>query len=260
MHTSSVHPRRTSDPVEARRIVEADECVILTGLGTAPEDAVAVAHSVFGADVLQVPEPSEVRAGGDKDRRPADLDNTKPLPSHTDGFAYGDRYPDYFLLLCGQSSPLGGESFLVDGYDVIDRLRRSGAAGVVERMEAVAVDQTEPDMHRSVSPILGYTAAGRMMLRLFPYQRPSDESSDPPGDQAMIDAWKHAVVSTASAAPRFKLAAGEAAIIDNYRMTHGREPYTDPDRLMWRVWVWTTSALGVPEGLLHSDSRYAITN
>lgn len=78
MHTSSVHPRRTSDPVEARRIVEADECVILTGLGTAPEDAVAVAHSVFGADVLQVPEPSEVRAGGDKDRRPADLDNTKP--------------------------------------------------------------------------------------------------------------------------------------------------------------------------------------
>jgi excinuclease UvrABC ATPase subunit len=33
----------------------------------------------------------------------------------------------------------------------------------------------------------------------------------------------------------------------------------DMDRLMWRVWVWTTSALGVPEGQLHSDSRYAST-
>ena len=101
MRTSSGCPRRTFDPAHARRVLEADGCVILTGLGRSPEDAVAVAHSVFGTDVLQVPEPSEVRAGGAKDRRPTDLDHSAPLPSHTDGFSYGDRYPDYFLLLCG---------------------------------------------------------------------------------------------------------------------------------------------------------------
>jgi hypothetical protein len=46
-------------------------------------------------------------------------------------------------------------------------------------------------------------------------------------------------------------------VIDNYRMMHGREGYADLDRQMWRVWVWTTSAWGVPDGPLHSDSRYA---
>ena len=261
MRTSSGCPRRTFDPAEARRVLETDGCVILTGLGRSPEDAVAVAHSVFGADVLQVPEPSEVRAGGAKDRRPTDLDHSAPLPSHTDGFSYGDRYPDYFVLLCGQSSPVGGESFLVDGYDVVERLGTTKEGSeLVERMQSTPVDQTEPDMHRSVSPILGYTPGGRMMLRLFPFQRPSDESTDTAADQQMIDAWREAIVSEAAAAPRFKLAPGEAAIIDNYRMMHGREAYSDLDRLMWRVWVWTTSAFGVPDGKLHSDSRYAITS
>ncbi len=46
-------------------------------------------------------------------------------------------------------------------------------------------------------------------------------------------------------------------MIDNYRMFHGREPYADLDRLMWRVWIWTDESKGVPEGMLHSDSRYA---
>ena len=46
-------------------------------------------------------------------------------------------------------------------------------------------------------------------------------------------------------------------MVDNYRMFHGRDPYTDADRMLWRVWVWTRDALGVPELELASDSRYA---
>jgi len=40
-------------------------------------------------------------------------------------------------------------------------------------------------------------------------------------------------------------------------MLHGRDAYTDLDRLLWRVWVWTSASLGVPDLPLHSDTRYA---
>ena len=73
----------------------------------------------------------------------------------------------------------------------------------------------------------------------------------------MIDAWRDAIATAADAAPRFKLHAGDVVVVDNYRMMHGREAYADLDRLMWRVWVWTKAAFGVPGGPLHSDSRYA---
>jgi alpha-ketoglutarate-dependent taurine dioxygenase len=254
-------PMTTRDPGEARRLVERWGAAILTGCGTTADDAVAAAHAVFGADVLQAPSPSEVRIGGDRDRRLPMIDNTTPLPAHTDGFAYGDRYPDYFLLSCAHASPVGGESFLVDGEAVVDGLAaRRGGRDLVTRLQTVPVDQTEPDMQRSVSPIIGRTRAGRLMLRRFPFQRAADDSAEPERDAAMIDAWKDAVAAAAEEAPRFKLRAGDIAVIDNYRMMHGREGYADLDRQMWRVWIWTTAAWGVPDGRLHSDSRYAVAD
>ena len=253
-------PERADDPELARRLVERDGCAILTGVGTSPDDAVAIAHAVYGTSVLRAPDPSEVRAGGDRDRRLPTIDHTTPLLPHTDGFAYGELYPDYFHLLCAESSPVGGESFLVDGYRVIDELVAGGDGDLIARLEAVAVDQTEPDMQRSITPIIGTTPLGRRMLRLFPFQRPSAESTDPDGDAAMIAAWRAAILAAAEQTPRFKLAPGEAVLVDNYRMMHGREAYTDLSRLMWRVWVWTDAALGIPGGPLHSDSRYAVAS
>jgi len=251
-------PARSRDPRHVRTLVERDGAAILTGWGTSPDHAVEAAHAVFGDDVLQAPLPSEVRAGGDRDRRLPSIDHTTPLLPHTDGFAYGDRYPDYFLLSCAHASPEGGESYLVDGEAVVDHLAgRPGGRDVVQRLQDVAIDQTEPGMQRSVTPVIRRTAAGRLMLRRFPYQRPADDSADPVCDAAMIDAWRDAIATAGNAAPRFKLQAGDVVVVDNYRMMHGREAYADLDRLMWRVWVWTTASYGVPGGPLHSDSRYA---
>ena len=73
----------------------------------------------------------------------------------------------------------------------------------------------------------------------------------------MIDLWIAAIDAAAGEAPRFKLQPGEVLVVDNYGMFHGRDPYTDADRMLWRVWVWTRDALGVPELELASDSRYA---
>ena len=57
----------------------------------------------------------------------------------------------------------------------------------MQRLQDVAIDQAEPGMARSVTPVIGRTAAGRLMLRRFPYQRPSDDSADPARDVVMID-------------------------------------------------------------------------
>jgi alpha-ketoglutarate-dependent taurine dioxygenase len=255
---AGIVPTRTAEPAEARRLVESDGAVILTGAGLTADDAVAAARAIFASRVLAIPPAAEVRSGGVMDQVVRRVGPEEALGVHTDGFSYGDHYPDYFLLLCAQDSAVGGESFFVDGYRLLDSLAatETGAA-IVERMDTVPVDQTEEGMHRSVSPLIGRTPAGRRMVRRFPFQRPSTDSAAPEADAALIDAWDRLCRTASEAAPRFKLAPGEVAVIDNYRMLHGREPYTDIERLMWRVWVWTDAGNGVPAGSLASDTRYA---
>ena len=76
----------------------------------------------------------------------------------------------------------------------------------------------------------------------------------------MIESWTKAVDAGGVSAPRFKLGPGEALIVDNYRVLHGRDGYSDLNRMMWRVWIWTEEAMGTPPMPLHSDSRYAVKN
>ena len=54
----------------------------------------------------------------------------------------------------------------------------------------------------------------------------------------MIDGYKRAVVKADLYAPRWAVRAGEALLIDNYRMLHGRDPFVG-GRIMWRVMCWT---------------------
>jgi len=59
----------------------------------------------------------------------------------------------------------------------------------------------------------------------------------------------------------FKLSRGEALVVDNYRVLHGRAPYQPPtpqqsdpgagdasndERRLWRVWSWTSAGTGLP--------------
>ena len=65
----------------------------------------------------------------------------------------------------------------------------------------------------------------------------------------MVDAFAVLVRAAQDDAPRFRLAAGEALLIDNLRVSHGREGFHDLNRLLWRVWCWTDGANSLPEGL-----------
>jgi alpha-ketoglutarate-dependent taurine dioxygenase len=253
-----VLPERTDDPAAAADLVRRHGAAVLTGLGTTEEAATAVPALVFGDAVLAVPPAAEVREAGGQDRRYAGVSQHHRLRCHTDGFSYGDHYPDYFLLLCEASSPEGGESMLVDGDALLDWvLADPDHAPFGERLLTAPVEQTEPGKRRSTAPMVGLAPSGRRMFRRFPEQSPAAEAADPEADAAMIAAWHQLIDDVSLFAPRFKLAPGEAVVVDNYRVFHGREPYSDWSRKLWRVWTWTTAGNGVPDGLLHSDSRFA---
>ena len=252
-----IDPVTTSDLAEALARVRADGAVIFDGVGITAEAAIQLGHDLYGEKVLKIPEAARVFEGGEQDRHEP-LDHRKPIKVHTDGFAYGDHYPDVMVLSCANASAVGGESFLVDGYAVLDKLAASDeSCWLVDALESVAVDQTEPDMQISHSTIVQYTRAGRKMLRRNFSQRPLAESANAEKDQMMIDAWLDAVDGAAMYAPRFRVEAGQAVIVDNYRALHAREGYEDKNRMMWRVWVWTDESLGPPDMPLHSDSRFA---
>lgn len=50
--------------------------------------------------------------------------------------------------------------------------------------------------------------------------------------------------------PMFHARAGDLICVDNYRLTHGRDGYRDPGRVMLSIWGWSAAAIAVPDGPL----------
>ncbi|MCU1400810.1 MAG: hypothetical protein JWN62_3919 [Acidimicrobiales bacterium] len=253
MISCSIVPRRTADPADVASLVARDGAAILTGCGPTGIDAQAAAHAIFGASIVAVPEPARVFEGGEGDRKPFGSD--VPLPLHTDGFAYGALACDHFLLSCVIDGDMGGESVLVDGHRMVDELADSDPE-LHRFVTEVAVDQTEPDMHPFIAPLVHHRASGRRVVRRPGFILPAPGSTDPERDREMMRRWSELTEAQRVGATRFRLAPGEVACVDNDRVLHSRDPFTG-ERLMWRVWIWTTSSDGTPPGTLHSDSRYA---
>lgn len=266
---AGVVPRRTADPDEAFAIVRSTGAAILTDSGSSRADARAVAERVLVTLAPIVPDPAPIKeGGGNKDRSylTSNLNESLAVPfqsGHTDGFAYGDRYPDYIFLLCMRPAASGGESFAIDTYRILDALLASNDpddAAFADFLRTVPVEQTEPGFQPSIAPAIGDNGHGRLMSRWTPVQRPDSTLPAPTQERhrAWLARWAELTYAESLAAPRFLLSAGETLCIDNYRMLHGRTGFDDTERALWRIWAWTTESLGVPAGLLFSDSRFAV--
>lgn len=200
------------------------------------------------------------------------------LLPHTDGYIYGDYYPDYILLLVENQSEQGGESFVVDGEKVLDRLRNDPqTAQYLPLLETTDVDLTEREpkgianglesqgpivrrvngrleWRRQVTVAAGEACAKGEMAREEPgpYHSLWEPLSEDPRAMDMLRALDRAVQEEAKVAPRFRVQRGEALIVDNFRMLHARESYSGTtERRLWRIWVWTQESLGIPEGMAH---------
>jgi alpha-ketoglutarate-dependent taurine dioxygenase len=266
---SGVDPQRVADAAAAFDVLRREGAVILTGCGADRDAARGVAERVLRTMNPVIPDPAPIKeGGGNADRSYAGLPGAEPgqvvafQTGHTDGFAYGDKYPDYIFLLCVRPAESGGESFVVDTYRMLDEL----AAGSDEDrafhafLLTAAVEQTEPGFQFSLAPVIGSTPAGRRMSRWTPVQRP--DATLPEDIRAQhavwLDRWRDMAHAASVAAPRFTLQPGEVICLDNYRMLHGRTGFDDTERTLWRIWAWTTEAPAVPDGMLFSDSRFAV--
>jgi len=262
---ASIVPTRTDDPAEAARLMRSEGTAILTGLPVGQATADGLARRVLGDRVVAAPEPIAVREGGDKDRKVRETDaHAVPLPMHTDGFTYGHDAPDAMFLLCDVDSPVGGESVLIDNYAVLAALRAepAGSAGarLADFLTGTVLDLTSPGMVERSGTMVRDTPSGRPLFWLGALRdcvRPTTDDPDPAATDTLFDDVTELFESLRQRATRFRAGPGEAICVDNYRVSHSRDAYTDLDRLFWRVWAWTDEALSVPEGKLASDTRYA---
>jgi alpha-ketoglutarate-dependent taurine dioxygenase len=261
-------PRRVSEPSAAFDEMRASGAAILTGCGTSRDDAPAIAARVLDSLAPVIPDPAPIKeGGGNKDRRYDNMPGVDAFrvpfqTGHTDGFAYGDAYPDYIFLLCVRKAESGGASLIVDTYAILDALRAS--SDPADRafhtfLTTIPIEQTEPTFRSSIAPVVLENRNGRRMSRWTPIQRPdpSLSASERERHAAFLERWTALAHDASKNAPRFTLEPGEALCLDNYRMLHGRTGFDDVEREMWRIWAWTTEALRVPTGMLFSDSRFA---
>eukprot|EP00746_Dinoflagellata_sp_MGD_P047548 gnl/MRDRNA2_/MRDRNA2_21732_c0_seq2.p1 gnl/MRDRNA2_/MRDRNA2_21732_c0~~gnl/MRDRNA2_/MRDRNA2_21732_c0_seq2.p1 ORF type:complete len:296 (-),score=60.93 gnl/MRDRNA2_/MRDRNA2_21732_c0_seq2:48-935(-) len=253
-------PGMGEGPMEWRKSLQDDGFCVLT-VNIANKSASHIAHELpvrlFGASHVQaVAQPAEV---SERVLATRGIVREETFNAHTDGHAYGDLYPDYFLLVCERQSSDGGENFLVDGEAVLtDLAAHPETAWVVQALQSTCIDQTSKQ--HCVSPAVQKTSHGRRMFKarlpgpptMFQAQRVAANSSNPSRDKEMIDSYHAAIQRRVDTGKRWKLQPGEALLVDNYRMFHGRESYADPDRLLWRIWFWTDQCKGVPEGELFS--------
>jgi alpha-ketoglutarate-dependent taurine dioxygenase len=263
-------PQRVAEPAEALALLRSAGAAILTNAGSSRDDARGIAQRVLASLDPVIPDPAPIKeGGGNADRRydtmPGVDHFTVPFQSgHTDGFAYGDGYPDYIFLLCVRPAIGGGESLAIDTYAILDALRASpdGAdRALYDFLTTEAIEQTEPDFRSSLAPAIIDNGRGRRMSRWTPIQRP--DASLPPEEvarqAALLARWTSITYEASVRAPKFALRPGETLCLDNYRMLHGRTGFDDTERTLWRIWAWTREALHVPEGMLFSDSRFAVT-
>ncbi len=146
------------------------------------------------------------------------------LPVHTD-LATRSRPPGLQLLQCMAASLDGGDSLLVDGFHLVDEVRRAAPdlyRALVE-VPFTFANRAPGSDHRHTGPTLELDHRGDpAVLRLSPWLRygVADHRRAAEGYRAL----RHVLALAAEPARtvRFRLQPGEILCFDNVRMLHGR--------------------------------------
>jgi hypothetical protein len=262
---ASVVPERVASPEEARAVVAMSGAAILTGLPD-QDAAISTGAAMLGKDCVRI--GLQFKATKDKQEaeatvvaeQPADERGRKRrftateerMVPHNDGFGFGDFGPDYLFLWCERPDPDGGDSFLVDGLKLLDLLAADeDYADLARFCWSVDIDQSEPNFPLAAhAPIARRLPGRRVQIRHHPFQAPVPGVADEDAHKRFIKRWSEAVTAARDSGPMFRTAAGEMICVDNYRVTHGRDGYSDPNRVMLSILCWSAGAIAVPEGPL----------
>lgn len=95
-------------------------------------------------------------------------------------------------------------------------------------------------------PVVSRTCAGRLTVRRHQNQRLVDDAPSRADDRRHLAAWAWLTEEAARTAPRLPLQPGDLLCLDNYRVFHGREPYTGSAGILHKLWAWSDMAFDLP--------------
>jgi alpha-ketoglutarate-dependent taurine dioxygenase len=200
------------------------------------------------------------------------------LHPHSDGYIWGDCFPDVVMLVCEE--PAGnneGSNYLIDGYDVIAQLKDTTKQFLektlvdhTERSETAYVDGAESivqvirwldqmgwrkdDVARDGSS--GRLCWRRMINKDFAGKQVEDETGkvryaslwapveeDSTEEKEAVNKVLYeldeAIAVEGRKSLRFALGKGEALLVDNFRMLHSREAFKGLDHKR-KMWrIWS---------------------
>lgn len=156
--------------------------------------------------------------------------STGVAPLHTDSQQWRGRPPDLQLTTCLRPATDGGESLLVDGFAIAERVRAESPAvydALLRRPRCM------PFVFGSVfGPTLA-RRADRYVITHTP--RPIVGDAIAAAVETLLRDHPPTVV---------RIEQGQALLVDNHRMLHGRQAFADPDRELLRVLAWLERPLG----------------
>ena len=241
---------RTASFDDARAVLAEDGVVRVPEAGADPEVLVVAAARLLGPRLREL---FGIRPQGGTD--------SPVLGLHNDGaFLEGDvhgrtvrlRDPDedYLLMHCTAPAPSGGDSVLVDGYALADRVAADHpelhafltGADVDFFGSRVNPPRGVPDVPL-LRRMVEYTRGGRRAVRASDYALPVPRVPEWDEHLARIEEYADLLATAFDAAPRFRMEADDLLVLDNYRFLHGRDAFSG-SRALHVLSVRTTDAFG----------------
>jgi gamma-butyrobetaine dioxygenase len=149
-------------------------------------------------------------------------------PFHTDSQDFLGAPPALQIMVCRRAAPVGGETRLLDGWALLDRVERTNNA----LYEALT---RTPRHHRFyfgdvTRPTVGDSGGH------FAWTHSPMPATDEIGVALTREMEREPVIE-------ILVRAGETLLVDNHRMLHGRNAFSGRDRDFVRVLAWFTRPL-----------------
>lgn len=229
---TGVVPRRATS-AGAREVLAEDGVVLVPDVGEDPEALVVLAATVLGGRLREL---FGIRPQGGTDSPVLGLHNDGAyLQADVHGRTVRLRDPDedYLLMHCSVPAPSGGDSVLVDGYALVDRLAE-GHPELHAFLTGCDVDffgsRVNPPRGVPDTPLLRrmveHTRGGRRAVRASDYAMPVPREPHWDEHLARIEEYADLLAGAYEVAPRFRMDAGDLVLLDNYRFLHGRDAFT----------------------------------
>lgn len=169
------------------------------------------------ADVKSVPEPDDLSM------------TPMALEPHVDN-PYRVPQPAYVLLHCLENSAVGGDSILIDGFNVAERLRRDDPAAFRALAETPIFFRYADDdtILENICTFIEVGTDGRVRQTRFHGRSDQVLALGPATLERFYGARRALadIIWSSTMQLRLKLAPGEMYIVDNFRIFHGRDSFT----------------------------------